>query len=68
MIDPTIQIRAPKFELYELVTLHWNNQERSTKIVRRWLDIDDGGEGYWYKVAGDDQQFYPEGALEPRRE
>lgn len=43
---PQLQIRAPRFELYELVTLHWNNQERPIKVVRRWLDLDDGGEGY----------------------
>jgi len=43
-----IQTRAPRFELYEPVTLHWNNQDRPTKVVRRWLDINDGAEGYWW--------------------
>lgn len=60
-----IQIRAPKFELYELVTLYWNGQELPNKIVQRWFEIDYGDEGEWsYKIAGD-EQLYPEGALEP---
>ncbi len=31
--------------------------------------MDYGDEGYWsYKLAGDEQQLYPERALEPRGE
>ncbi len=64
--QPKIQIRAPRFELYELVTLHWNGQELPTKVVQRWFEIDYGDEGHWsYKIAGD-KQLYPQGALEPR--
>lgn len=62
-----VQIRTPKFEQYQLVTLYWNSQERPTQVVRRWFDMDDGAEGHWwYKLAGD-EQLYPEGALELRR-
>ena len=60
------QIRAPKFELYELVTLHWNKQERRTKIVQRWFNPDDGANGYWFYRVSEDEQFYPEEVLEPR--
>lgn len=62
-----IQIPAPKFELYQQVTLYWNNQERPTNIVRRWFDLDDDPGYWWYKVMGD-EQFYPEGVFEPRSE
>lgn len=36
MDQPKIQIRAPLFELYQMVTLHWNGQELSAQIVQRW--------------------------------
>lgn len=61
----TIQIRAPKFELDELVTLYWNSQGRPTKIVRRWFDLDDDSGYWWYKVSND-EQLYPEAVFEPR--
>lgn len=65
MDRPTIQIKAPKFELYEALTLYWNDREIKTKIVRRWFDLDDRAEGYWwYKVSADQSQFYPENSLE----
>jgi len=36
MIDQiSVQIRTPKFELYELVTLYWNSQEYHTKFMQR---------------------------------
>ena len=43
-----VQFRASKFELYELVTLHWNSQEHQTKVVQRWFNPDDGLNGYWF--------------------
>jgi len=66
-----IQIRAPRFELYERVTLYWNGQERLTHIVRRWFDLDDsprgdGPDGYWWYKVTNDEQLYPEGTIEPR--
>ena len=65
MADQTpVQIRAPRFELYELVTLHSNNQERHTKIVQRWFNPDDGTNGYWFYRVSEDDKFYPEEALE----
>jgi hypothetical protein len=48
-----IQVRSPKFQLYQSVTLYWNGEERSTHIVRRWFDLDDSSrhpdipDGYW---------------------
>lgn len=49
MLNQTsVQIRAPKFDLYELATLDWNGQERRTKAIQRWFDPDDGTAGYWF--------------------
>ena len=47
-----LEVPAPKFDLYELVTLYWNNREQPTRIVQRWLNIDESDQvGWWYKVA-----------------
>lgn len=62
----SISIRVPKFELYELITLYWNNQERRTKVVQRWFNPDDGTHGHWFYKVSEDGKFYPEGALETR--
>lgn len=67
MLDQTsVQILAPKFELYELVTLYWNSQERRTLVVQRWFNPDDGTNGYWFYKVSEDDKFYPEEVLEPR--
>jgi len=58
-------IPAPRFDLYELVTLHWNNGQRRTKIVQRWFNPDDGMNGYWFYKVSEDELFYPEEVLEP---
>ncbi len=58
-----VQFRASKFELYELVTLHWNSQEHQTKVVQRWFNPDDGLNGYWFDRVADDDRFYPESKL-----
>lgn len=52
---PHLQVRAPKFELYQLIVLYWNEQEHVTQIVRRWLDLED--DQWWYKVQGSEQQY-----------
>jgi hypothetical protein len=64
MDRPTIQIKAPKFELYQAVTLYWNEKQYNTKIVRRWFDLDDRSDGYWWYKVSNDEQFYPEDSLE----
>lgn len=59
-----IQVRAPKFELYQQVILYWNRQEHLRQIVRRWLDLEDGC--WWYKVQGS-EPLYPEDVFGPPR-
>jgi hypothetical protein len=63
-----IEVRAPKFELYQSVTLFWNGEARLTQIVRRWFDMDDGNSGYWWYKVTNDKQLYPEQAIEPHNE
>ena len=60
MNNSTIEITAPKFDLYELVTLNLNEQEQHTKVVRRWFDLEDNF--WWYKIQGS-ETLYPENAL-----
>ena len=59
---PTITIPAPKFELYQLVTLHWNDEAHPTKVTRRWFDADDGC--WHYETTVDQLRLYPEDVLE----
>lgn len=59
-------VRAPKFELYQLVILHWNREARHTKIVRRFFDPDDGVDGTWVYLVSDNDRPYPEGVFEAR--
>ncbi len=47
----TIQISAPQFDLYEFLTLYWNEQERTVKVVRRWFDLEDNQ--WWYGIFGE---------------
>lgn len=56
----TIQVQAPKFELYESVILYWNEREQVTQIVGRWHDLDDGS--WWYKIQSS-EKLYPENAF-----
>lgn len=60
-----ITIRAPKFELYQLVTLYWNQSATHTKIVKRFYDPDDST--WLYLVANDDTP-YPESVFEARED
>ncbi|WP_013324529.1 hypothetical protein [Gloeothece verrucosa] len=53
-----IEIRAPKFDQYELVGLEWNGKHYAVKIGQRWLNFEDGS--WWYKIAGNDQKLFPE--------
>lgn len=55
-----IEIPAPRFDLYELLTLYWNEQERTVKVVRRWFDLEDNF--WWYKIQGS-EALYPENAF-----
>ena len=66
ILEQMSQFRKPKFELYHLVTLHWNGQERQTKVVKRLFDPDDGAEGYWFYRVNGSQNLYPESVLEPQ--
>ncbi len=56
----TIEIPASKFDLYELVTLNLNEQERTVKVVRRWFNLEDNF--WWYKIHSS-EGLYPENAL-----
>ena len=44
----TIEIPAPKFDHYEFLTLYWNEQERTVKVVGRWFDLTE--HLWWYKI------------------
>ena len=69
MTDLTlVQFCAPKFQLYELVTLHWNSREHRTKIVQRWFNPDDEPDGYWFYRVGSNDRFYPESAVSHRQD
>lgn len=56
----TIEVSAPKFELYEEVIVFWDEREFSGKIVKRWLDLDD--EVWWYQINSS-ARLYPQSAL-----
>ena len=56
----TIEIPAPKFDHYEFLTLYWNEQEQTVKVVGRWFDLDDNQ--WWYKIQ-DSEMLYPESAF-----
>lgn len=59
----TIEIPAPKFDLYEEVVIFWNERELPGKIVKRWLDLDKGF--YWYQIHASDR-LYPENVVVAR--
>ena len=56
----TVEIPAPQFDLYEFLTLYWNEQERTVKIVGRWFDLDE--HLWWYKIHSS-EVLYPENAF-----
>lgn len=64
-----IHIPAPKYEMHEFVTLHWNLQAYPTRIVRCWYRLDT--EDWWYQVAAvsneiEEDRFFPECVLKTR--
>lgn len=74
MPNKIIEIPAPRFELYEFLTLYWNEQERTVKVVGRWFNLDD--DQWWYGIFGennssqkmphriqDSEVLYPENAF-----
>jgi hypothetical protein len=63
-----MEINPPQFDLYENVQLHWEGVTHETRVVRRWLDLDDGDGDWWYEVARFEDRKFPESALESRVE
>lgn len=67
-----MQIKDPKFDLYEFVSLDWNGYIHPAKVVVRWFNANDNS--WWYKVSGDfagggvSAKLYPETVLEHRYE
>jgi hypothetical protein len=59
----TITVPAPRFDLYEAVSLYWDGQWE-TQVVRRWLDYDDQSGSWWYEVKRFEGKRFPESALE----
>jgi len=60
----TIEIRAPKFELYEIVHLEWNGKDYKAKITRQLFDNQDG---LWlYELNGNNKKLFPEDAISDR--
>lgn len=58
-----ITIPPPKFEQYEIVTLYWNEEQRKTRVVERYYNLDK--EQWLYKV-GDSDDLYVGDVLKPR--
>jgi hypothetical protein len=69
-MNKTIKVPAPKFELYELVTLHWNGIEYPTRIVEASFRL--SGHEWVYQVAQcsneiDEERFFNESVLEAQK-
>jgi|GEM_PF-2810857 len=45
-----MDIPEPRFEQYDLVTLHWNERIYATKVIKRVHDLDDGV--WMYELQG----------------
>lgn len=56
-----IRIPAPKFELHQFVTLHWNGCEYNTRIVERLFNLDDQ---CWLYQVGGSEKYYSSDVLE----
>ena len=56
-------MKATKFDLHELVILHWNGKAIATRIVQRLFNPDE--DCWFYKVANSDRLF-SEDNLDPR--
>lgn len=59
-----ISIPVPAFDLYELVTFHWNGEQIPTRITVRRYDIDE--ECWMYGIAGSNSLVL-ESQLESRK-
>lgn len=59
-----MKIKDPRFDQYELVTLHWNGEILPRKVVRRWYDLE--SESWFYQLSGGNNppQFFPESLLD----
>jgi hypothetical protein len=60
---PTIEVKAPKFDLYEFVTVYWNGETIKGKVVYRILHLDDN-ETWLYEISAKPERLYPEHAIE----
>lgn len=58
-----ISVPAPKFDLYEIVKLHWNERTAQGRVVKRWLDFN---EQLWFYELADigSERLFPEEALD----
>ncbi|MCG9892886.1 MAG: hypothetical protein MH252_17645 [Thermosynechococcaceae cyanobacterium MS004] len=68
-MSETTQIPAPRFELYEFVTLHWNGFEYPSRIVEATFRL--SAQEWFYQVAQvsnelDEERFFNESVLESR--
>ncbi|MCG9890013.1 MAG: hypothetical protein MH252_02915 [Thermosynechococcaceae cyanobacterium MS004] len=64
-----IQVPAPRFELHEFVTLHWNDFEYSTRIMEDSFQLRAQEWAYQVTQASnelDEGRFFNESALESR--
>lgn len=59
----TIKIPAPEFELYELVTLYWNELEYKTKIVELRYSL---AQDLWTYQTSASSHFHPGSVLMTR--
>ena len=68
-MNKIIQVLAPKFELHEFVTLHWNGFEYPTRIVEASFRL--SAQEWVYQVAQvsnelDEGRFFNKSVLESR--
>ena len=68
-MSETVQVPAPKFEMHEFVTLHWNSMKYPTRIVQCWFRL--SSQEWWYQIAQvsnelDTDRLFPDAVLESR--
>lgn len=61
-----ITIKAPKYDMYEFVELHWNGAVSLTKIVGQWYRAKD--ETWLYETTVNTERLFPENAFEHKEE
>jgi hypothetical protein len=57
-----LKIPAPKFEVHEVVCLHWNETSRKVRLTACWHNIHHTD--FWYEIYGEDGTKYPESAFD----